>query len=145
MANMENSSSLNINIENRSNGNEKFIERLKIIIDLKEMQPSHFADEIGIQRSGLSHIIAGRNKPSVDFLEKLVRKFDDININWLLTGIGEPIIKKKVSPDKDVLEDNQNDTNLDTLPNKEKEIERIVVFYTDKTFETFNLHNPFKK
>ncbi|MCS6796705.1 MAG: helix-turn-helix domain-containing protein [Raineya sp.] len=130
---------------------KEFAERLRIIIDLKELQPSHFADEIGIQRSGLSHIIAGRNKPSVDFLQKLVQKFEDINVNWLLTGIGEPLLAEKTAKDQEILEANSEiSTEIEekkkekVVPNKEKEIERIVVFYADKTFETFNLFNPYK-
>ncbi len=138
-----------LSIENKqsdNNLNEDFAERLKILIDMKGLQPSRFADEIGVQRSGLSHIITGRNKPSVDFLQKLIQKYADINVNWLLTGIGEPIVEQK--NDDEILEKNlETSTEIEqrkTAPNKEKEIERILVFYTDKTFEVFHLFNPYK-
>lgn len=133
---------------NDENLNKDFTERLKILIDMKSLQPSRFADEIGVQRSGLSHIIAGRNKPSVDFLQKLVQRYPDTNVNWLLTGIGEPIIEK--TSDNEILEKNsETNTKIEQkkeipIPNKEKEIERILVFYSDKTFETFHLFNPYK-
>ncbi|WP_448529977.1 helix-turn-helix domain-containing protein [Raineya sp.] len=133
---------------NDENLNKDFTERLKILIDMKSIQPSRFADEIGVQRSGLSHIIAGRNKPSVDFLQKLVQRYPDTNVNWLLTGIGEPIIEQ--TSDSEILEKNSEiSTEIEQkkeipIPNKEKEIERILVFYTDKTFETFHLFNPYK-
>ncbi|PKQ66884.1 helix-turn-helix domain-containing protein [Raineya orbicola] len=138
-------------LENKQNDeslNKDFAERLKILIDMKGIQPSRFADEIGVQRSGLSHIIAGRNKPSVDFLQKLVQRYPDTNVNWLLTGIGEPIIEQ--TSNSEILEKNSEiSTEIEQkkeipIPNKEKEIERILVFYADKTFETFNLFNPYK-
>lgn len=117
-------------------------ERLQIIIDLKELQPSKFADEINVQRSSMSHIIAGRNKPSLDFLQKVVQRFPDVNINWILTGIGEPIFpEKKEKPDNDIelsMKFEKEKTQTQEA-SKEKEIERIVVFYSDKTFETFHL------
>jgi transcriptional regulator with XRE-family HTH domain len=120
-------------------------ERLQIIIDLKEIQPSKFADEIGVQRSSMSHIIAGRNKPSLDFLQKVVQRYPEININWLLSGIGEPIFaEKKEKPDTDIEISTEFEKGKNKeIPNKEKEIERIVVFYSDKTFETFNQFNAF--
>ena len=123
-------------------------ERIQIIIDLKEIQPSKFADEIGVQRSSMSHIIAGRNKPSLDFLQKVVQRYPEININWLLSGIGEPFLKEKNEKSENISTDIEVSTEFEKkktkeIPNKEKEIERIVVFYSDKTFETFNQFNAF--
>lgn len=123
-------------------------ERLQIIIDLKELQPSKFADEIGVQRSSMSHIIAGRNKPSLDFLQKIVQRFPEININWILSGIGEPILnapKAEIDTDTEISTEFEKEKVKKEIPNKEKEIERIVVFYSDKSFETFNQFNTFKK
>jgi len=123
-------------------------ERIQIIIDLKGIQPSKFADEIGVQRSSMSHIIAGRNKPSLDFLQKVVQRYPEININWLLSGIGEPFLKEKNEKSENISTDIEVSTEFEKkktkeIPNKEKEIERIVVFYSDKTFETFNQFNTF--
>lgn len=134
--------------ENEESKANELSERLQIIIDLKELQPSKFADEISVQRSSMSHIIAGRNKPSLDFLQKVVLRFPDVNINWILTGIGEPIFtanKEKRENDIEISTEfeKEKDKNKE-LPNKEKEIERIVVFYSDKTFDTFNQFNAFK-
>ena len=134
--------------ENEENKAGELSERLQIIIDLKELQPSKFADEISVQRSSMSHIIAGRNKPSLDFLQKVVQRFPDVNINWILSGVGEPIFaEKKEKPENDVEISTEFEKEKDKskeLPNKEKEIERIVVFYSDKTFDTFNQFNAFK-
>lgn len=64
--------------------------RLQQFLDLEQLSPSKFADVIGVQRSGLSHILSGRNKPGYDFLYKLSLKFPQINVEWLLTGKGKP-------------------------------------------------------
>jgi plasmid maintenance system antidote protein VapI len=49
---------------------------------------TRFADEIGVQRSSVSHILSGRNKPSYDFIIKILEKYPSINTLWLLTGKG---------------------------------------------------------
>lgn len=64
--------------------------RLQQFLDLEQLTPSRFADILGVQRSGLSHILSGRNKPGYDFMFKLTQKFPQINIEWLLTGKGKP-------------------------------------------------------
>jgi|JI8StandDraft_2_1071088.scaffolds.fasta_scaffold01333_7 transcriptional regulator with XRE-family HTH domain len=123
--------------ENKEN---ELSERIKIIIDLKELQPSKFADEIGVQRPNMSHIIAGRNKPGLDFLHKIVVRYPEVNINWLLSGLGEPLLNWNNSKgEQELEEDSENSTTFEKEKNKnvKKEIEKIVVFYTDKTFETF--------
>lgn len=123
--------------ENKEN---ELSERIKIIIDLKELQPSKFADEIGVQRPNMSHIIAGRNKPGLDFLHKIVVRYPEVNINWLLSGLGEPLLNWNNSKgEQELEEDFENSTTFEKEKNKnvKKEIEKIVVFYTDKTFETF--------
>jgi transcriptional regulator with XRE-family HTH domain len=123
--------------ENKDN---ELSERIKIIIDLKELQPSKFADEIGVQRPNMSHIIAGRNKPGLDFLHKIVKRYPEVNINWLLSGLGEPLFHWNEPKGEQEIEENaENSTTFDKEKNKntKKEIEKIVVFYTDKTFETF--------
>lgn len=63
-------------------------ERLIQLLDLEQLSPSKFADLIGVQRSSISHIISGRNKPSFDFLQKTLRAFPGLNASWLLLGEG---------------------------------------------------------
>lgn len=63
-------------------------ERLIQLLDLEQLSPSKFADLIGVQRSSISHIISGRNKPSFDFLQKTLRAFPGLNASWLLMGEG---------------------------------------------------------
>jgi transcriptional regulator with XRE-family HTH domain len=63
-------------------------ERLIQLLDLEQLSPSKFADLIGVQRSSISHIISGRNKPSFDFLQKTLKAFPGLNASWLLMGEG---------------------------------------------------------
>jgi plasmid maintenance system antidote protein VapI len=61
---------------------------------------SKFASILGIQRSNITHIIDGRNKPSITFIEKLINKFPHVNIEWLITGIGEMYKQNEISEPK---------------------------------------------
>ena len=63
-------------------------ERLEYLIQHYEITASKLADLLDVQRSGISHILAGRNKPSYDFLIRLLDHFPEIDANWLLTGAG---------------------------------------------------------
>ena len=63
-------------------------ERLVQLLDLEQLTPSKFADIIGVQRSSVSHVISGRNKPSFDFLQKTLKAFPGLNADWLMLGGG---------------------------------------------------------
>ena len=63
-------------------------ERIKEIIEREGMAQSQFADFIGVNRPTLSHILLGRNNPSMEVVMKIHQKFPKINILWLLDGIG---------------------------------------------------------
>ena len=73
----------------------EFNDRITKVIEFSELSPAEFAEEIGVQRSSISHIISGRNKPSLDFITKIKSKFPDIEWNWLITGTGEMLINKE--------------------------------------------------
>lgn len=64
-------------------------DRLQRFLELEQLTPSRLADILGIQRSGLSHILSGRNKPGFDFIQKIIVKFPSLNADWLLTGKGK--------------------------------------------------------
>lgn len=68
-------------------------DRIKQVILKENLTASLFADKIGVLRSSLSHILAGRNKPGADFIEKLLLQMPYINANWLFTGVGEPYLE----------------------------------------------------
>ena len=65
------------------------IDRINLIMRAKNITASQFADEINIQRSGMSHIMSGRNKPSLDFVMRVLNRYPEIDTNWLLFGKGE--------------------------------------------------------
>lgn len=66
-------------------------EQIVKLMEAEGLTPAKFADEIGVQRSSISHIISGRNKPSYDFILKILNRFTGLNSEWLLTGRGSMI------------------------------------------------------
>lgn len=67
---------------------DDFIKRLEIILDYYSLNASSFADKIGVQRSSLSHLLSGRNKPSLDFILKIMDVFPEVDLYWILNGKG---------------------------------------------------------
>ena len=67
---------------------QDFIKRLQIIIDHYQLSAASLADKIAVQRSSISHLLSGRNKPSIEFVLKLVRQFPEVSLYWLLNGTG---------------------------------------------------------
>ncbi len=61
-------------------------DKIKQVLTLKNLSPSHFADDIGVQRSSISHILSGRNRPSLDLIQKIVRRFPEFTYDWFLEG-----------------------------------------------------------
>ncbi len=141
----------------------------QIIID-KGLSPSYFADTIGIQRSSISHILSGRNKPSLDIIQRILKVFPDIDRDWLLfdsdipeqnnTQINRQQPVNQANNRQNLFEPTPRESpkNFQTEPNavkppvnmplkrkierptvptisSEKQIERIMIFYTDGTFE----------
>lgn len=103
-----------------------------------QLTASIFADKIGVQRSSISHILSGRNKPSLDFILKVTNTFTDVDIYWLLNGKGNyPSTPSSQSSSKLFSIEDQQEA-LDIIKNPAKRISRIVVFYTDGTFDEYN-------
>ena len=111
---------------------EAFVGRLEEILHFYGLTASSFADRIGVQRSSISHLLSGRNKPSLEFVMKVVKTFPEVNLYWLLNGKGsfphKPELKKSTSPTP------KSDT---TSPEYPQGIEKILVFYTDGTFKSY--------
>ena len=93
-------------------------ERLKNWMGIEGLKSSALADSIGVNRATISHILSGRNKPSIDFLEKLLNVYPNINANWLISGIG-------------YMQDNMEQKEVFVS----KKIGKVVVFYDDNSFE----------
>ena len=67
---------------------DEFVKRLEIVMDFYSLTGGSFADRIGIQRSSLSHLLSGRNKPSLEFVMKIVSVLPEVDIDWILNGKG---------------------------------------------------------
>ena len=63
-------------------------ERIKKFMDYKGLSPSELADSIGVQRSNVTHVLKNRNKPSFQFIEKMLQVYPELNAKWLLLGVG---------------------------------------------------------
>lgn len=132
------------------------INRIKLILEYYNLSASTFADMIDVPRSSISHLLSGRNKPSLDFVVKVDKAFDEIELDWLVYGRGTfPknkqtfINKEEKSPpslfnenpvfDKEpVVKSNTpfSDDAKTGVP-VEKRIKNIVVLYDDGTFEDY--------
>ncbi|MFK7783648.1 MAG: helix-turn-helix domain-containing protein [Crocinitomicaceae bacterium] len=106
-------------------------ERIRVILKANNLTASQFADEIGVKRSNLSHVLSGRNKPGLEFLSKIIESLPNVNAAWLLTGTqrnGDFQEVKENNPTRAVASE--------TTVNADTEIEKIVVFYKDGTFSS---------
>lgn len=112
----------------------EFTSRLKKILEHHHLTASQFADQIGVQRSSISHILSGRNKPSLDFVLKVTDKFAEVDIYWLLNGKGS-YPKKESSATTTLF--SQSEVSSNTKDSTQKKISRIVVFYNDGTFDEY--------
>lgn len=64
-------------------------ERIELLMKCYDLSPSQFAEKTGIQRASVSHIISGRNKPSLEVMLKIYDAFPGVDMKWLMTGVGE--------------------------------------------------------
>jgi len=116
----------------------EFNTRLKKILDYYGLSASAFAEIITVQRSSISHILSGRNKPSLEFITKVLNAFPDIEILWLLSGVGE-FPKSSAPPQK--VESTQIPSNpIAAISNGDDSIERIVIFYRDGSFKNYSMN-----
>ena len=65
---------------------DDFIKRLEFLMENYSLNASAFADKIGVQRSSISHLLSGRNKPSLDFVLKIQEFLPEVNLYWILNG-----------------------------------------------------------
>ena len=65
-----------------------FAQRLQQVMDYYGLNAAAFADSLEIQRSGISHLLSERNKPSLDFILKLIEKFPEVDMYWITQGKG---------------------------------------------------------
>ena len=97
------------------------INRISKILKEKNITSAKFADEIGVQRSSISHVLSGRNKPSLEFVQKIIKAYPEIDITWLLSGKGNIYIKENI-------QENVIDFPEDVSTEKEKSARSVETF-----------------
>lgn len=114
----------------------EFSQRLQKVIDFHDESASSFAEKIGVQRSSISHVLSGRNKPSLDFVMKVLNAYPNVELYWLLNGKGTfPI--EKTSPISTQQNSQIHNEHTSNMVNTEKAIEKIVIFYEDGSFKSY--------
>ncbi|MBO0935962.1 helix-turn-helix transcriptional regulator [Fibrella sp. HMF5335] len=152
-------------------------DKIKQVLLTKNLSPSYLADDIGVQRSSISHILSGRNRPSLDIIQKIVRRFPEFNYEWFLdddvqllteqaptadstagrldvtrgqtrterplvapsdintersASVNRPNVPKPIAVSEGSLQQ-----SADVSPIAGKQIDRILIFYTDGTFREY--------
>lgn len=97
-------------------------ERIQQVMDKKELSPSRFAEEIGIQRAAMSHILNGRNNPSLDVVTKILQRYPDVHSDWLLFGKGEMLGIAKAPFTYTQKESTSSGQNTLLFPDEETEV-----------------------
>ncbi|SBV90714.1 helix-turn-helix transcriptional regulator [uncultured Dysgonomonas sp.] len=163
-------------------------DRIRLIMEREHLTPSAFADRLQLGRAVISHILNGRNNPSLDVVTRILSKVNYINPDWLLTGNGDMVkteggktstmqqisapssnnfspgqnqpdlfsqnsVSPTISPveteyrKENIVEQAQNihekTINQTVIYQKasERKISKIIIYYSDNTFETFNADN----
>ena len=114
---------------------QDFIRRLQKIIDYYGLSAASFADKVGVQRSSISHILSGRNKPSLDFVMKILTAFEEVDLYWLLNGKGTFPTPAKTH--KTTAPDISMPNILKIEKDDPKAIDRIIIFYKDGSFKNY--------
>lgn len=135
---------------------EQFAERLQMLFDYYELSAGTFADEIEVGRPSISHILSGRNKPSLDFVMKVVKRFKEVDLYWLLNGKGSfPSTSIKSSTTtkenfrstisnfvgqntKDIVQNNDSLETKTISESPNREVTKIILCYADGSFEIFD-------
>jgi transcriptional regulator with XRE-family HTH domain len=126
-------------------------DRIQQIIDYKRISAGDLAEILEVQRSNISHILNGRNKPGAVFIEKLLQAFPNVNARWLLTGEGTMLVSNATNEISDTIEQGSDSNKQQKLPSfsdssskapsiqdKSKTIDKIVLLYTDGTFTYYS-------
>lgn len=119
-----------------------FTERLQKVITFYEETASSFAEKIGVQRSSISHILSGRNKPSLDFVMKVLHSYPEVDLYWLMNGKGQ--FPKTIKSEKieSLKFSESNPEPLTQIPNSKNstnvsDIDKIIIFYKDGSFKSY--------
>lgn len=147
---------------------KEFGNRIQKIMDHYGISASSFADTMGVGRSSISHILSGRNKPSLDFVMKIIDAYPEVELYWLLNGVGtfpykksnnstnkkkydedfspltilsssdslEPDLFSNYNSDTKTNESSTDENKINSYPSN-TDIDRIIIFYTNGTFDSY--------
>jgi transcriptional regulator with XRE-family HTH domain len=142
------------------NSNE-FSSRLAFVIKHYDLTAALFADQVSVQRSSISHLLSGRNNPSLDFVIKVLENFPELDFDWFVKGKGQPFISEdekssfKSTTTTPTLFDQELDTKnkeitipkvkptderppiISEIDKKIKPIDKILVLYKDGSFDSY--------
>ncbi len=128
-------------------------DRLVKIMESEGMSARQFSQEIGISAGAISNIMSGRNKPSLDVLQAVLRRFRAISCNWLIMGVGTMYLTggqenspAMLFPEENDVQETPNDISAPTAvlhsestPHgaslAARTVEKVLIFYSDGTFE----------
>ena len=144
-------------------------EKLQKLMSTEQLTSSRFAELLGIQPSGVSHLLGGRNKPSFDLVQKILRRFPHINPDWLIldseqmyrtdaddqsasTNVAENV-SSEMAVNGENISATQNiafsESSQTSTPGVEqmmaraatahKNVKRVIVLFDDHTFESFEM------
>ncbi len=110
-------------------------ERIAAIIEAKGYSYSAFAKEVGVQRANISHVISGRNRPSLELVQRILRRFPDLDSDQLLFGASPK--EREPQEEKGALKDPKEGDVPPSEKRVNKRVERVVVCYVDGTFASY--------
>ena len=143
-------------------------EKLLKLMETEHLTASRLAELLGIRSSGISHILAGRNKPSFDMLQKILRRFPNINPDWLLLDGDHMYRSQHQTHDNGIFEEshtlpedaensssavlpleNSTATEIGDSPSandlkkiigdSSRKVKRVIVLFADHTFESYEM------
>ena len=74
------------------------VERIRVLLESRQLTPTQFADAIGVARPIVSHILSGRNKPSLDVVQRILGAMPDLSMVWLMNGSGPMLAGNEPTP-----------------------------------------------
>ena len=120
-------------------------DRVLYVMKTEGMNAKQFCQEVGISQGTLSNIIGGRNKPSLDVIQAILRRFRSVNCAWMILGVGIPYDSDGGEGptlfDEQLPRDVSQPVSSSTLVTQDKEIvvsrsvSKVMIFYSDGTFE----------
>ena len=114
--------------------------RLLQFLQAENITQTQLADTLSVARGSVSNILAGRNKPGYDFLESLILHYPQLNLEWLLSGKGKMYHETEYGEKTEKEDDSPVQLDLFAPQSQaaSREVSKIMVFYSDKTFQEFH-------